>query len=164
MQQAAENAMTDPMMVSWALDIVILVLCAAIAVIDWRSGIIPNWCNLLMGAAGLTNALVAEGVNGLFHLIDAALIFLLFFLLRWAYGRWRGRTGLGLGDVKFLAAASLRTGLGGLNVLVLVACLTGLLELLVRRLLGQSVNAATRLRFGPHLALGLTLVILFDRG
>ena len=145
----------------FVLDAMLVVLCTLIARTDRIHGIIPNWCNLLIALLGLTWGLLA-GHDIIQRLIDSALVFGLFFLLRFLYRRLRGHNGLGLGDVKFLAAATMRTGLSGLHLLVLAACISGLLEIALRRLRGEAITSRSVLRFGPHLALGFTLVIAFQ--
>ena len=142
----------------FVLDAILVLLCAYIARTDRTYGIIPNWCNLLIALLGLSWALLA-GRDIVGPAIDAVLVFALFALVRFLYRRLRGHNGLGLGDVKFLAAATMRTGLSGLHLLVFVACLSGLLEIALRRLRGETITPRSVLRFGPHLALGFSLVI-----
>ena len=73
--------------------------------------------------------------------------------------RLRGREGLGLGDVKLIAAAALWVGPFGISWLVLAACVSALAMVLAMQLAGQPLDRATRLPFGPHIALGLAVVL-----
>jgi leader peptidase (prepilin peptidase)/N-methyltransferase len=75
------------------------------------------------------------------------------------YQRRAGRQGLGMGDVKLLAAAALWVGPLGISWLVLAACASALATVLAIRLLGQPFDRTTRLPFGPHIALGLAAVL-----
>ncbi len=91
---------------------------------------------------------------------EAALAYALAWGLRALHARLRGRIGLGLGDVKFLAAATAWTGLAALPLVILVASLTALLALGLASLTGRRIGAATRLPFGPFLVLGLHAALL----
>jgi leader peptidase (prepilin peptidase)/N-methyltransferase len=130
-----------------------------LAWIDVRQGIIPDWLNLTIAGLGLSTALLIGGPwAGLEAACEGAAIGVIFFLLSRLYFVFRKVEGLGLGDVKFLAAAGIWVGVAGLPVLLLVATLTalicaGLMQLAGRRLTGQS-----SLSFGPFLAIGLLLI------
>lgn len=137
---------------------VLITLLLAVAVVDGRRQVIPDALNGALFATGLARA-ASAGLDGLvLSVATAGVVFAAFFLLRAVHSRWRGSVGLGLGDVKFLAAASVWIGLDGLPIAVLVASLSGLAYVLVRSRLAQDVTAATRIAFGPHLALGLAAV------
>ena len=83
-------------------------LSATLAWIDIRHGIIPDWLNLTMAGLGLSKALLVGGApTGLELLGEGVAIGSVFWLLRWAYFTFRKIQGLGLGDVKFLAAAGI---------------------------------------------------------
>jgi leader peptidase (prepilin peptidase) / N-methyltransferase len=133
-------------------------LTIILAWIDVRQGIIPDWLNLIIAGLGLSTALLIGGPwAGLEAACEGAAIGVIFFLLSRLYFAFRKVEGIGLGDVKFLAAAGIWVGVAGLPVLLLVATLTalicaGLMQLAGRRLTGQS-----SLSFGPFLAIGLLL-------
>ena len=129
-----------------------LPLTLPIAVIDLRRRIIPDGLNLALLVAGLGLAAWREPEIAalLLRAGEAAAAFGLFRAVRALHARLRGRIGLGLGDVKFLAAATAWTGLAGLPVVILVASLSALAVAVLRRL-----EATARLPFGPFLALGL---------
>jgi leader peptidase (prepilin peptidase)/N-methyltransferase len=79
-------------------------LLPAIALIDFHFGIIPDGHNILLGLMGFLFVLVND--NDIYIAVMVAAILLgvgLFFAL--VYSKWRGREMLGLGDVKFFAAA-----------------------------------------------------------
>jgi leader peptidase (prepilin peptidase) / N-methyltransferase len=136
-----------------------LPLTIPIAIIDLRARIIPNGLNLALLLVGLGFAAAREPdaapeAVGL-ALIEVAAAYLLFWAFRAAYGRLRGRTGLGLGDVKFIAAAMPWIGLAQLPLMVLIASIGALATVGLLRLSGHRVGSETRLPFGPFLALGL---------
>ncbi|TXM72382.1 prepilin peptidase [Methylobacterium sp. WL12] len=129
---------------------------------DLRHRIIPDLVNLALFALGLSVAAWREPEMAAvaLRLAEAGLAFVLFLGLRALHARLRGRVGLGLGDVKFLGAATVWTGLAGLPLLVLTASVTALGAILIGRLAGARITAATRLPFGPFLALGLHAALL----
>lgn len=142
----------------------IVLLCLAsilLAVIDFRRGIIPDWLNLVVAILGVVRAAVIGGWPVAAELVaEGVLIGAVIWLLRWLYFRLRKVQGLGLGDVKLLAASAIWIGLDGVPVQLLVAAGSALAVALVLRLVGAQMTRHTALPFGPFLALGL-LVALF---
>jgi leader peptidase (prepilin peptidase)/N-methyltransferase len=102
-------------------------LSTVLAWIDIRRGIIPDWLNLTIAGVGLSKAVFVGGpLAGLEVACEGAAIGAIFWLLRRLYFAFREVQGLGLGDVKFLAAAGIWVGIAGLPMLLLVAALTAL--------------------------------------
>jgi len=81
-------------------------LLPAIALIDLAFGLIPDELNILLGFFGLLSLILGEG-DVFMGLIGAAGLLGLGLLLAIGYSKWRGQEMLGLGDVKFFAAAGL---------------------------------------------------------
>ncbi len=137
----------------------------ALALIDARHFLLPDSVTLPLAACG--PVLAALGVlPGGVTLVDSALGLTLGFLALWAtgeaYRRLRGRTGLGLGDAKLLAAAGAWTGWAGLPGVVLIAALSGIFSaLLIAAIRRRRLSGATLVPFGVHLALGTWLVVLY---
>ena len=139
-------------------------LCAALAWIDIRHGIIPDWLNLAIAGLGLANILVIGDPSDALQAIgEGVAIGALFWLLRRLYFAYRNAQGLGLGDVKFLAAAGIWVGIAGLPMLLLVATLAALVCAGIVHLAGRSLTAETLLPFGPFLAAGLLLTSGFQQ-
>ena len=133
-------------------------LSAVLAWIDIRHGIIPDWLNLTIAGVGLLRALIVDGpLAGSNAVCEGAAIGAIFWLLRRLYFAFRKIQGLGLGDVKFLAAAGIWVGVAGLPVLLLVAALTALACAAVMQLTGRQLTAQTSMSFGPFLAIGLLI-------
>jgi leader peptidase (prepilin peptidase) / N-methyltransferase len=140
----------------------LLVACGWLTWTDIRFGIIPNWLNALIAVLGLARGLAMDGSSGaLTGAIAGVVIGAALLLLRQGYFAWRGVQGLGLGDVKFLAAAGVWTGLADFPLLLLIATLAALVLAGILHLTGRAVTARTAIPFGPSLALGLlaTLVL-----
>jgi leader peptidase (prepilin peptidase)/N-methyltransferase len=133
-------------------------LSAVLAWIDIRHGIIPDWLNLTIAGVGLLRAVIVDGpLAGSNAVCEGAAIGAIFWLLRRLYFAFRKIQGLGLGDVKFLAAAGIWVGVAGLPVLLLVAALTALACAAVMQLTGRQLTAQTSMSFGPFLAVGLLI-------
>jgi leader peptidase (prepilin peptidase)/N-methyltransferase len=94
---------------------------------------------------------------------EGAAIGLVFWLLRRLYFALRKTQGLGLGDVKFLAAAGPWIGITGLPSLLLVATLTALAAAGSLQLAGRDMTRRTSLPFGPFLAIGLLLTVILQQ-
>jgi leader peptidase (prepilin peptidase) / N-methyltransferase len=138
--------------------------CGAVALIDIRRGIIPNGLNLLIAGLGLANATIDGGaIAGLEALGEAAAVGAIFWLLRRLYFVLRRIQGLGLGDVKFLAAATLWTGVGGIPMLLMIATLTALTVIGGLQLAGRDMTRQTSMPFGPFLAVGLLVTVIAQK-
>ena len=137
---------------------VLCALCAALALIDLRRGIIPDGLNLSVAGLGLAKAVVTGGAAaGIEAACEGAAIGVIFWLLRRLYFVIRKNQGLGLGDVKFLAAAGFWVGLSGVPTLLLIATLAALAAAGGLQLAGRQMTYRTSLPFGPFLAAGLLL-------
>jgi leader peptidase (prepilin peptidase) / N-methyltransferase len=132
------------------------VLCVVLAWIDIRQGIIPDWLNFTIAGLGLSQTMIVGGpLIGLQAAGEGAAIGAAFWLLRRLYFALRKMQGLGLGDVKFLAAAGIWVGVAGLPILLLVATLTALACVGVMQVAGRQLTGQTSMSFGPFLAFGL---------
>jgi leader peptidase (prepilin peptidase)/N-methyltransferase len=139
----------------------LLLLCGALALIDIRRGIIPDGLNFSIAGLGLVKVVIAGGaMAGIEAACEAAIIGLTFWLLRHLYFALRKIQGLGLGDVKFLAAATPWIGIAGIPTLLLIATLTALAAAGSLQLAGRGMTRQTSLPFGPFLAIGLLLTFV----
>jgi leader peptidase (prepilin peptidase)/N-methyltransferase len=135
-------------------------LGAVLAWIDIRHGIIPDWLNLTIAGLGLSKVVIIGGpAAGLEAACEGAAIGAVFWLLRRLYFAFREVQGLGLGDVKFLAAAGIWSGVEGLPVLMLVAALTALAYAGLMQLTGRPLTGRSSMSFGPFLAIGLLFTL-----
>jgi leader peptidase (prepilin peptidase)/N-methyltransferase len=139
-------------------------LCAALALTDIRRGIIPNGFNLSIAGLGLLKAAVTNGMTSAIELsCEAVIVGLVFWLLRRSYFVWRKTQGLGLGDVKLLAAAGTWIGLAGLPTLLLVSTLAALAAAGSLQLAGRAMSRQSSLPFGPFLASGLLVAVVLQQ-
>ncbi|WP_316161778.1 A24 family peptidase [Bradyrhizobium sp. SZCCHNRI20481] len=143
--------------------LVLLLTCAGLIWTDLRSGLLPDWMNALVAASGfLRTATLVDLPEALWTVAAALAVGLALLLLRRLYVMARGRHGLGLGDVKFLMAATLWAGLPSLPILLLVATTTALAAALALPFAGRRLTAQTALPFGPFLVLGLLAVLVLQ--
>jgi leader peptidase (prepilin peptidase)/N-methyltransferase len=135
-------------------------LCAAIALIDIRQGIIPDGLNVSIAALGLVKVLIAGGFAAVVEAVtEAVATGVVFMLLRQLYFVWRRIDGLGLGDVKLLVASALWVGIAGIPMLLLIAALVALATMGSLHLAGWAMTRQTSLPFGPFLVIGLMMTI-----
>jgi leader peptidase (prepilin peptidase)/N-methyltransferase len=142
-----------PVLLPFAL---LCALCAAVAWIDIRDGIIPDWLNLAVAGLGLVRIIATGGFPAAMGAVGEGIaIGAVFWLLRRIYFAYRGIHGLGLGDVKFLTAAGIWVGVAGIPIVLLIATTAALACAGVMQLSGRALTARTSLSFGPFLAAGL---------
>jgi leader peptidase (prepilin peptidase)/N-methyltransferase len=141
----------------------------ALAAIDAKHFFLPDALTLPLLALGQIAAslgVLAPGLAWPVAPLDAFLGAMAGFaslaLIAWAYRRLRGRAGLGLGDAKLLAASGAWAGWQGLPSVVLIASLAALAAALALAAYRRRRPApGDRLAFGPYLALGTWLVVLY---
>lgn len=146
------------MIAAWAIAAVLVGLSVWASIVDARSRRIPNACCVLVALCGV--ALQVVRVQGGVALVFgeplacvelAAALLVAGVCLELAYRRLSGHSGLGMGDIKYVAAWAVSLGWLVAPALV-VACL-----------LGAAWGLATRQRtfaFGPWLSLAFFLQML----
>lgn len=117
-----------------------------LSVIDWRTYIIPNGINLTIFVLGLVR-LATDFANWPTYVIGMASVSLVFLLLHIL----TGGNGLGMGDVKLVAAAGLLLGWPKMILAVLVGSVSGAVIHSIR----MKGGAGHKLAFGPYLAAGI---------
>jgi leader peptidase (prepilin peptidase) / N-methyltransferase len=132
-------------------------LMAAIAVTDSRRYVIPNELTAAAFALALLRAGIvgpdAEWLGVLRTALGAAAIAVPFLVLMIAYRRWRGRDGLGLGDIKLAAVAGAWLGWATIFAAIELATLSALGAYFVSGYLNKRPLKATAfLPFGLFLA------------
>jgi leader peptidase (prepilin peptidase) / N-methyltransferase len=148
-----------------AAPIALLYLASALlAWIDLRRGIIPDWLNLTIASIGLARAVGLDGWSAAFGAgCEGLLVGAAVWLLRRLYVMLRKFQGLGLGDVKLLAASAIWVGVAGVPMQLLIASLTALVAAGVAQLAGRTMTRQTSLPFGPFLALGLLITLALQQ-
>ncbi len=142
------------------LMVALATLLIAASLVDISQQRLPDAINAGILALGLGMAMLGGAESAGWSALAALTGFATFYLLGLAYQRWRGVSGLGLGDAKLLGAAGSLVGLAGLPSVVLIAAAGALLWTLVLTLAGRPMARDERIAFGPFLALGLWIVWL----
>lgn len=125
----------------------------AIAVYDAENLIIPDVLSLPLIPTGLIVVWLLDGGEPVqTHIAAAVAGGGLLYVVRQIYYLWRGREGLGLGDVKLGAAAGAWTGLQGMSNVLLLACVLAILGVALTALFKKaSVTGMTAIPFGTFL-------------
>ena len=132
-----------------------------LAWIDWRELLLPDVLTLPLIPAGLVVAASVSVLPFTDHLLGAIAGGALPLALRALYFRLRGREGLGLGDVKLLAAAGAWVAWQGLVGVILIGSTVALAAVLGLAVRERRLQSQQPLAFGPFLCLGLWLVWLY---
>lgn len=144
------------------LSVGLFALLSAICAIDARFGIIPDSLVGALAMGGLAAVSLQDSSEVMSRLAEAAIAAIAIAGFRSTF-RWvRGYDGLGFGDVKFLAAATLWIGLRSLPALLLVAVISALASAFLLTSQRYEVEGRHAIPFGPHLAIGLWLAWVFD--
>lgn len=156
---------------SWALLAALLALTWSLVVataidLEWR--IIPNRLTYRLPVVLLVllavHALTTGSWRDLLRAVVAGIAIPLGMLaFAEAYRRLRGRTGMGLGDIKLLVSIGLGVGaLGGVHLVAFAyATVLSAIAVVVVLLVTGRAGIASRIPFGPYLALGTLVVVLF---
>lgn len=131
----------------------------ALALVDLRTMLLPDILTLIVLALGLLAAALEGRLPD--ALLGAAVGFAAFSIVAFGYRRWRGRDGLGLGDVKLLAAAGAWVGWAGLPGLVFLASIAALTAALLLALRGRRDIGCAEIAFGPYLAVATWITVLY---
>lgn len=132
----------------------LLVVIAAMAIIDCREMILPNRLNAVLAGVGIGQAALI-GTPALTEAVLGALFgFVILGAVAAVFRRLRGIDGLGFGDQKFAAAAGLWIGWEGIAPMLLIACCSALAFVTIRSAKERKFDVAARIPFGPFLGLG----------
>ena len=129
---------------------------------DLRTFILPNAITLPLIPAGLVVARFLLRNDSVWdHVIGAIAGGAALYALDWTYERLRRRRGLGMGDVKLVAAAGAWLGWSYLSWLVLLASALALVLVLSWRLSGRTISATTAIPYGAPLSAAFFLMWIF---
>ena len=138
-----------------------------IAMIDWQHYVIPNSLNFaglmlaLLHAAALEPQAMLPAMAG--AVVRAIVLALVFLAIRAGYAKWRGREGLGLGDVKLAGVAGAWLDWSMMGVAVEMAAAGALVTYLLARIFaGRPLHATNRIPFGAFFAPAIWLTWLLD--
>jgi leader peptidase (prepilin peptidase)/N-methyltransferase len=129
----------------------------AVAVVDARHLVIPDELSALAFALGLADVAFERWPDAPASLLEAltraGVTAAIFFTFRFAYRRWRGREGMGLGDVKLAGAAGVWLDWSSLPIAVELAALGALAFLGLQRIrTRRAPDPLAKLPFGAFFA------------
>jgi leader peptidase (prepilin peptidase) / N-methyltransferase len=139
----------------------------AIASVDARRFIIPDELTAAALALGLAYAAVEDTDTWAqalaWAVLRGAIPALAFFAVRAGYRRWRGREGIGLGDVKLAGVAGVWLDWPTIPIAIEIAALAALGTYMVRHFyLRGTVRPTMRLPFGLFLAPAIWIAWILD--
>lgn len=129
-------------------------LLLVLSVIDWREFIIPNGINLMIFLLGIIRVVTDFGnwPGYIIGMVSVSAVFLLLHVLT-------DGNGLGMGDVKLVAAAGLLIGWQNMLLAVIIGSVTGVIIHSYRMKRG----AGNKLAFGPYLAIGIWIAAMIGQ-
>jgi len=132
----------------------------SLAAIDLAAYRLPDALTLPLLAGGLLVALVLPGRPILEHVAGAAVGWGALAGVAWAFRRWRGVEGMGLGDAKLFGAAGAWLGWAALPSVMLIACLAAFIWVGLRVLRRGRGAARDHIAFGVPLSLAILAIWL----
>ena len=144
-----------------AASVVLAAALIVLSVIDLKTFRLPDMLTLPLIAAGIVLAGHLGWDSTGWRIASAALGSGSAYLVARAYEAVRGRSGLGLGDAKLMAASGAWAGGEGLASVVLYACAAALVAVAASQMRKSSMSLSTAIPFGPFLAAGTWLVWLY---
>lgn len=142
----------------------LLVVLTAISVVDLRERRIPDGLNLTLALLGIVFKVHSMEPTAAiqFAVIGGLTYGLIFFALRAAFLHVRHVEALGLGDVKFAAAAGIWLGVDQLPTFMLLAptlTLLGILAVSFIRKRTTRLRISVQIPFGPGLSVAMAILV-----
>ena len=122
---------------------------------DGQARVIPNLANLAAALLASSEALMSDAPLSaeLDSLARGASTFLAFLGFRSAFRIWRGREGMGLGDVKLAGVLGLWLDWPYIPIAIEIACLSAIAWVLARKAIsGRPLDSLAKIPFGAFLA------------
>jgi leader peptidase (prepilin peptidase)/N-methyltransferase len=144
-----------------ASTLALCLLAAAIAVHDLASLLIPDRYTAGILVVALADWWFEAGDYAalVWRIGPAGALMLLLCLFDVAYGRLRGRDGIGFGDIKLIGVSAALVGLAGVGAQIVLASVAALIFSVIRAVrLRRPLRAAARVPFGTFLAPALVIV------
>jgi leader peptidase (prepilin peptidase) / N-methyltransferase len=140
-----------------------------IAWVDLERLVIPDLANVAVAALGLAFILLETPAGALVEEFSDALIRAiaaggLLFVVRFAFQRFAGKEGLGLGDVKLMAAGAIILTWASLPYALVLAPVAAILVVVLRGIRqGTWLDRETEIPFGAFLAPGIWAAFLLEQ-
>lgn len=141
-----------------AFTALLLIALAYASYVDLRRFEIPDLVSIGLFPLGVTLWLTCEPEAALPHVLAGLGALCLFYAFSRAFFFFRRYEGLGLGDIKLIASATVWIGLANLPVMILIAAISGLIASFYNFDKKKLGSQEAWVPFGPHLAIAIALV------
>lgn len=130
--------------------------------IDLEFHLLPDQLTLLLLWIGLVCSIQVIFCNSTDAIIGAIAGYLIFALVQWLFHLTTGKTGMGQGDFKYLAALGAFLGWQLLPLIILISSLAGILFTLLQMAIRRNFKSIP-FPYGPYLALAGWIVLLWGK-
>lgn len=137
-------------------------ICICLTFIDLDYHLLPDQLTLSLLWLGLFFSLFAIFTDSHAGIIGALAGYLLFASIQWVFGWMTGKTGMGQGDYKFLAALGAYLGWEMLPLIILLASVSGIIFSLTHMIIKRHFKSLP-LPFGPYLAVAGWVALLWGK-
>ncbi|MBA3660907.1 MAG: prepilin peptidase [Gammaproteobacteria bacterium] len=134
--------------------------CICLTFIDLDFHLLPDSLTLALLWIGLLCSIVPLFANSTDAIIGAIVGYAIFALTQLIFSFVTGKTGMGQGDFKFLAAIGAFTGWQMLPLIILLASVSGIIFSVTGMLIKRQIKSVP-LPFGPYLALAGWVALLW---
>lgn len=140
--------------VLWCL---LLSALLVIAVIDYRTMLIPGKADAFIAVLGIVHLLIHRE-QWLYYVIGFVSMGVFLFLIAALFKKVTGKSGLGYGDIELMACAGLCIGWGHGLLALVIGSLSGSIVEGIRMAVTKKHD---KFAFGPYLAIGIGIAALF---
>lgn len=137
-----------------------IIICLTFIDLDYH--LLPDQLTLLLLWTGLFASIYALFSNSHDAILGAIAGYLIFALTQWIFEWATGKTGMGQGDVKFLAALGAFLGWQMLPFIILLASISGVIFALTHMAIKRNFKSVP-LPFGPYLAVAGWIALLWGK-
>lgn len=128
--------------------------------IDLDHHLLPDQLTLTLLWVGLLSSIYTLFVNSHDAILGAIAGYLIFAMTQWVFERITGKTGMGQGDFKFLAALGAYLGWQMLPLIILLASVSGIIFTFTHMAMKRQYKSVP-LPFGPYLAVAGWIALLW---
>ena len=137
-------------------------ICICLTFIDLDYHLLPDQLTLLLLWLGLFFSLYHLFADSQEAIIGAIAGYIIFAITQWLFEWATGKTGMGQGDVKFLAALGAFLGWQMLPLIILLASISGVIIASTHMLIKKQFKSVP-LPFGPYLAVAGWIALLWGK-
>lgn len=137
-------------------------VCICLTFIDLDYHLLPDQLTLTLLWLGLFFSIFDLFCSSHDAIIGAIIGYLIFAATQWTFGRLTGKTGMGQGDFKFLAALGGFLGWQMLPIIILLASVSGVIFSFTHMAIKRNFKSMP-LPFGPYLAVAGFITLLWGK-